>query len=125
MIDRLAHVTLYVRDQDEALGWYTEKLGFVKRADDDSIPGFRWLTIAPHNQQEVEILLLEPDDEELASRIGKVSHWVLETADCYEAYEVMTARGVKFLAPPEEQPWGVQAIFEDLYGNQFVLLEPR
>lgn len=133
MIDKLAHVSITVRDQDEALQWYTEKLGLEKRMDDSStMAGFRWVTVAPKGQANVEIVLFQPgffQDEEttktLLDRVGQGTMWVFHTEDCRKEYETLSSRGVKFMGPPEEVPWGVQAIFEDLYGNQFLLLQPH
>ncbi|MBI2303805.1 MAG: VOC family protein [Chloroflexi bacterium] len=133
MITKLMRVTIVVRDEEEALNFYTEKLGFVQRADETFGPGVRWLTVAPRDQKHLEIVLQKPNPllhgeagaKELEERIGKGTAWVFGTDDCRKTYETLKARGVKFLSPPQEQHYGVQAIFEDLYGNQFVLVEPR
>lgn len=132
MINKVTHISLLVRDQEEALQWYMEKLDFEKRAD-DPFPGGegRWLTVAPQGQQELEIVLQPPewglssDAESRAQMIGKTPGWVLISDDCRQDYETLEARGVNFVSPPEELPWGVSAVFEDLYGNQHNLLEPR
>ncbi|MCF6092885.1 VOC family protein [Microaerobacter geothermalis] len=133
MIDRLIRVTILVKDQEEALRFYTEKLGFEKRADVTFGPGVRWLTVAPKGQQELEIVLQKPEPsmhgeegaKKLSERIGQGTTWVLETNDCRKTFETLRSKGVKFLSEPKEQPWGVEALFEDLYGNIFDLLEPR
>jgi predicted enzyme related to lactoylglutathione lyase len=133
MITKLTHVTILVRDQDEALRWYSEKLGFEKRADEIFGPGSRWLTVGPKGQKDLEIVLQKPDPamhgKELANklqkRIGQGIIWVLHTDNCRKDYETLQSRGVKFVSPPEEMPWGVSAVFEDLYGNPFNLVEPR
>lgn len=131
---KLSHVSIWVKDQDEALRWYTEKLGFEKRQDDAStIPGYRWLTVAPTGQNEPEIVLGKPDPqmmgetgaEEAARRIGNNPTWVLDTDDCRRAYKELSSRGVKFTSPPEEAPWGVSVIFVDFYGNSYNIVEPR
>ena len=131
MITKLAHVTIYVRDEDEALRFYVEKLGLEKRADVTAGPGMRWLTIAPKGQTEVAIVLLKPGgwhDEAttkvLLERIGQGTRWVFETVDCRKAYETLKSRGVNFFNPPQERPYGLEAMFEDIYGNVLVLLEP-
>jgi predicted enzyme related to lactoylglutathione lyase len=124
MITSLNHVTVLVRDQDEALAFYTEKLGLEKRADDMFGEGYRWLTVAPPGQTNLEIVLnpaFGPQDE---VKIGKLPGWVFHTDDCQADYERLKGRGVKFTEAPTEQMWGMQALFEDLYGNQFVLLQP-
>ncbi len=132
---RLTHVTVVVRNQEEALRWYTEKLGFEKRSDDSTtMPGLRWLTVAPPGQTEPEIVLNQPDDrvmgkehdemmDRLRDSIGKNPTWVLRTENCMRDYEDLVRKGVKFTFPPQKQPWGVSAVFEDLYGNSYNLLE--
>ena len=130
MIDRLGHVTVLVRDQDEALRFYTELLGLRKCQDVVFAPGMRFLTVAPEGQKEPEIILHQPSgwhDEKTAKRmlerVGQSTSWVFNTDDCRHTYEILSSRGVQFLSPPEEGPWGLRAIFEDLYGNRFVLQE--
>lgn len=133
MINKLNVVTILVRDQEEALRFYTEKLGFEKRADQMFGPGVRWLTVAPPDQEEVEIVLQKPDPamhgeeqaEAMLALVGKTPTWSFSTNDCRAAHETLSDRGVNFVQPPEEQPYGVEALFEDLYGNVFSLLEQR
>lgn len=131
MITKVTHVSLLVRDQEEALEWYTEKLGFEKRADDPFPEGEgRWITIAPKSQPDLEIVLEPPDwglgDAEVKLQmVGKTPGWVIATDDCRGDYETFKSRGVKFVSPPEELPWGISAVLEDLYGNQHNLLESR
>ncbi len=117
-IDRVSTVTIAVADQDEALAWYTEKLGFEKKIDVRS-PQFRWLTVAPPQQVDVEFLLASwfPD------RIGKNATWVLSTRDCQSGYEELKDKGVEFSQKPEMRPWGIEAIFSDLYGNKYALVQ--
>jgi len=117
-IDRVSTVTIAVADQDQALAWYTGKLGFEKKMDVRSAK-FRWLTVAPPQQVDVEFLLASwfPD------RIGKNATWVLSTRDCQGGYEELRSRGVEFSQKPEMRPWGIEAIFEDLYGNKYALVQ--
>jgi uncharacterized glyoxalase superfamily protein PhnB len=130
LIKKVIRVTILVKDQDEALRWYTEKLGFKKTADQRLGPS-RWLTVAPKDQKELQIVLLKPDvamhgkktTQELTERIGKGTTWVLEVDNCEKTYEDLTSHGVKFRGPPEERPYGIEAVFEDLYGNPWDLLE--
>ena len=132
MITKLAHVSILVSDLDEALDWYTNVLGLEKREDNSSVvPGFRWLTVAPRGQTEPEIVLFLPgpfqaeeDRKILLSRVGEGTMWMFHTDDCAAEYERLSGLGVKFHQNPETVPWGVQAVFEDLYGNQFGILEP-
>jgi len=117
-IDRVSTVTIAVANQDEALAWYTEKLGFEKKMDVRS-PQFRWLTVAPPQQVDVEFLLASwfPD------RVGRNATWVLSTRDCQGGYEELKAKGVEFSQKPEMRPWGIEAIFADLYGNKYALVQ--
>lgn len=117
-IDRVSTVAIAVADQDEALEWYTEKLGFEKKMDVRSAQ-FRWLTVAPPQQVDVEFLLASwfPD------RVGKNATWVLSTRDCQGGYEELKGRGVEFSQKPELRPWGIEAIFSDLYGNKYALVQ--
>lgn len=117
-IDKVSTVTIAVRDQEEALEWYTGMLGFEKRMD-QSGAGFRWLTVAPPQQAEVEFLLASwfPD------RVGKNATWVLSTRDCQGGYEELKSKGVEFEHGPEARPWGIEAVFVDLYGNKYALVQ--
>lgn len=122
-ITKITHVTVLVNDQDEALNWYTEVLGLEKRQDDaKTIPGFRWITVAPKGQTAPEIVLLRAEDRD-RDRVGHGTLWVLETEDCEEAHQCLEKRGVKFITEPKKAPWGVSAMFEDLYGNRFNLAQ--
>lgn len=120
-IARLSSVMILVADQDEALRWYTEKLGLAKKVDETYGEGMRWLTVAPKGEGAVEIVL-EKAPAGKADQVGKSTAWVFETTDCRRAYETLDARGVKFVTPPQDMPWGVQAVFQDLYGNTFTLI---
>lgn len=132
MITKVQYVSLMVKDQEEALRWYREKLGFEVR-EDNPFPGGsgRWLTIAPKGQQEMAIILQPPqwglggDPESRAKLVGQVPGWVLITDNCRRDYQELTGRGVRFISAPEELPWGVSAVFEDLYGTQHNLVQSR
>lgn len=132
MITKLQIVGIMVHDQEEALQFYTEKLGFEKRTDQAFGPGSRWVTVAPVGQTEVEIVLLKPDPamqgeekaRELTAGIGKAPTWSYVVDDCQKTYEELLAKGVKFQSPPTEQFYGIEAVCEDLYGNSLSLLQP-
>src|SRR3569832_687255 len=125
-ITNLSHVTIIVPDQNEALAWYTEKLGYEKRADDGgSMPGSRWLNVAPKALQGLEIALFQARDERERSRVGQGTLWVLETDDCRTTCKELETRGGTILSQPDQMPWGVSAIIQDLYGNPYNLLEVR
>jgi predicted enzyme related to lactoylglutathione lyase len=119
-IDKVATVTIAVKDQDEALRWFTEKLGFEKRLD-MSGPGLRWLTVAPKKQTEVEFLLASWFPE----HVGRNATCVVATQDCRSTYEELRGRGVKFIREPKEKPYGVEAVFQDLCGNNYALVQHK
>lgn len=132
MIERLSHVSLVVRDQQEALDWYIEKLGFEVQADDPFPSGEgRWLTIAPPGQTELEIVL-EPldwglagdDPSEKETVIGR-NGFVFAVDDIDLTISTLRDNGVTIVSEPEEVPWGVSALIEDLYGNVHNLVEPE
>ena len=79
----------------------------------------RWLTVAPKKQQEVEFLLASWFPE----HVGKNATWVVETGDCRMTCEELKKQGVKLTQSPTERPYGVEAVFEDLYGNHYALLQ--
>jgi len=131
MITKLVHVTVIVRDQDEALRFYTEKLGMEKR-EDRTMGSYRWVTVAPKNSA-VAIVLQKPaapfqqpeEIEQMLAQVGRGTTWVVESDDCKADYEALKGRGVTFTSAPSELPWGISAVFQDLYGNKYNLLEPR
>jgi predicted enzyme related to lactoylglutathione lyase len=128
MIEKVTHVPMVVSDQDRALRFYNEVLGFEKRAD-YQLPGNpRWLTVAPKGS-EIEFILfkgtykLDPRTPPEAGHGG--NHWVFKTDDCRKDVEVLKARGVKFQEPaPVEANFGLAAYFTDPDGNHLTLLEP-
>ncbi|HKV41303.1 MAG TPA: VOC family protein [Blastocatellia bacterium] len=117
-IDRVSTVTIAVNDENEACRWFIEKLGFEKRLD-LSGPGLRWLTVAPKNQKEVQFLLATWFPE----HIGKNATCVVDTLDCRKTYEELKRNGVTFSQEPRERPYGVEAVFQDLCGNTYALVE--
>jgi predicted enzyme related to lactoylglutathione lyase len=127
----LAVIPVMVTDQEEALAFYTEKLGLEKRTDMVLAPGLRFLTVATKGQKKPEIALAKPDESRqnasqpmvLPARRDRASAWIFMTDDCCKAYETLLARGVKFVTAPVKQFYGTEAIFEDPYGNVFMLLE--
>jgi catechol 2,3-dioxygenase-like lactoylglutathione lyase family enzyme len=128
MIGPLSQVTLVVDDQTDAAAFYTDRLGFEKRADEPMGPDNRWVTVAPPDG-EVEIVLQSPnwfEGEEVARRrsmIGESPELAFPVDDCRATYQTLRERGVEFHTPPESVPWGVQAVALDLYGNRLVLIE--
>lgn len=134
MIRRLSHATFYVIDQDKALQFYTQALGFELRMDFAMENGFRWLTVGPKGQPDVEIILYSAQagamlDETMAGHLqallakGLMGAGVFETDDCQATYEELLAKGVEFLQPPQARPYGVEAVFKDGCGNWFSLTQ--
>jgi len=117
-IDKIVTVTIAVSDQEQALAWFVGKLGFEKRKD-MSGQGMRWLTVAPPEQKEVEFLLADwyPD------LIGKNPTCVVATRNLQGAYEKLVASGVEFTQTPAKRPYGAEAVFRDLYGNKYAMVE--
>ncbi len=130
----LAIIPIVVADQDEALRFYIEKLGLEKRADVIFGPDMRWLTVASKGQKKPEIALAKPEaslltvqthsSQEAVGRPGHGITCIFDTDDCCKMYATLLARGIKFLSPPTKQLYGMEAVFEDPYGNAFSLLEP-
>jgi uncharacterized glyoxalase superfamily protein PhnB len=127
MIKRISIITVVVKDQEEALKWYTEKLGFEKRMDQKMGKDFRWLSVGLPEQKHVEITLANWKwyGDRNQDQIGTNSVVVLETSNCKEDYVTLKAKGVKFTCPPEEAPYGISAVFIDLYGNPYNIVERR
>lgn len=125
MLTKLAVVTILVRDQDEALRFYTEKLGLEKMDDMEFGEGNRWLTVTAPKQRDVQIFLAKADSfgMDLMDQVGRAPSWAFSTDNCRETYETLKARGVKFVSEPKEKPWGIEAVLEDLYGNKFAVVE--
>jgi predicted enzyme related to lactoylglutathione lyase len=125
MLTKLSVVTILVRDQDEALQFYTEKLGLEKMDDVEFGQEGRWLTVCAPEQKDVQIFLQRADSfgADLTEHVGRAPSWAFNTDNCQETYETLKARGVKFTSEPKEQPWGIQAVFEDLYGNKFSIVQ--
>ena len=135
---KIANAQLWVHDQDEALAFYTEKVGFEVQAD-VTLPemgDFRWLTVGPPSQPDVSIVLMAIPgppvmDAETADQVrdlmakGFSGTVFLTTEDCQASYEELRDRGVEFTETPEERPYGIDAAFRDPSGNNIRLTEPR
>lgn len=124
MITKLSTVEVLVNNQDEAKKFYVEKLGFVVRMDDaDTVPGFRWLTVAPIQRTEVDFVLNLPTNDEQKARVGKQTTWVLASDNIEADYQRLKAGGIKVHNEPRVNPWGTDFVFEDLYGNTYDLVQ--
>ena len=135
---KLAHAQLWVHDQDEALAFYTDKLGMEVRAD-VTLPemgDFRWLTVGPPGQEDVSITLMAIPgppvmDAETAEQVrnlmskGFAGTVFLTTDDINASYEELRSRGVEFTETPEERPYGIDSGFRDPSGNSFRLTQVR
>jgi catechol 2,3-dioxygenase-like lactoylglutathione lyase family enzyme len=126
---RIATVALVVADYDEAIVWYTQKLGFRLVQDIDLGGGKRWVTVSPTAGAGPHLLLARADGDEQRSRIGNQTggrvFLFLETDDFSRDHEAMLARSVEFREEPRREAYGTVAVFADLYGNLWDLIEPR
>lgn len=139
MITRMSHASAHVLDQDRAKAFYTDTLGFELRSDvamgeafEGAGSGFRWLTVSPPEQPDVEIILSDcamGHDPETADQLralvarGAFGIGVLETDDCVATHAELSRRGVVFLQEPAERPYGIEATFRDDSGNWFSLTQ--
>jgi catechol 2,3-dioxygenase-like lactoylglutathione lyase family enzyme len=135
---RIANAQLWVQDQDEALAFYTDKVGLEVRAD-VTVPelgNFRWLTVGPAGQTEVSIVLMaipgppvmDPDTAEQVKSLmakGFAGTIFLTTDDVHSSYEELKGRGVDFVEQPEERPYGIDSAFRDPSGNNIRLTQVR
>src|SRR5262245_57956079 len=118
MISFIKFVGIPVRDQQKALDFYTQKLGFQVQTDQPFDEKQRWIELRIP-RAETRVVLFTPEGHE--DRIGTFFNGSLACDNVQQTYEVLKARGVEFLHPPQAQPWGVFTIFKDVDGNQFVL----
>jgi catechol 2,3-dioxygenase-like lactoylglutathione lyase family enzyme len=133
MCSTIGYVTLLVRDYDEAISYFTQKLGFVLLEDKPSLDrhgrGKRWVLIAPQGSSGPKLLLARASSPEEFVRIGNQTggrvFLFLHTDNFWRDYRTMKDRGVKFMREPKEEEYGTVAVFEDLYGNQWDLLQPK
>jgi catechol 2,3-dioxygenase-like lactoylglutathione lyase family enzyme len=143
MIQKMSHATIYVLDQDQAKDFYVNKLGFEAKADYTAPNGFRWLTVVPKGQSELEIALLKvgsatppesngsdtskKDVESMAALLKKgwLSSGAFQTADCRKTSAELKAKGVEFVSEPKDEFWGVTAVIKDPFGNYFSMTQPK
>jgi catechol 2,3-dioxygenase-like lactoylglutathione lyase family enzyme len=136
MIDAISHVNVWVEDQEEAKAFYTEKLGLEVREDAtlEEFGGYRWLTVGPPDQPEVNIILSAPAppalDEDSAKQLmslvasGALGPGIFRTEDCRKTAKELQDRGVEFTQEPDERFYGVDAGFRDPFGNEWRLVQP-
>jgi catechol 2,3-dioxygenase-like lactoylglutathione lyase family enzyme len=125
----IAHVAFLVRDYDEAITWFMDKLGFMLIEDTVTGAGKRWVLVAPPGASGTSLLLARAATEEQVRLVGNQSagrvFLFLRTDDFRREYARMRARGVAFLERPREEAYGTVAVFQDLYGNKWDLLGPK
>jgi predicted enzyme related to lactoylglutathione lyase len=135
---KVSNAQMWVYDQEEALAFYTEKLGWEVRSD-VTLPemgDFRWLTVSPPGQEDFEVVLMTIPgppvfEEETAAMIrevvarGVASAIFLTTDDIHSDYEALKARGVEFIEAPEERPYGIDSAFRDPSGNHIRLTQVK
>ena len=129
MTQRIAQLALTVNDYDEALAFYVGTLGFEKLEDTDLGGGKRWVRVRPPGSNGAGLLLARAVGERQQATVGNQTGGrvfvFLETDDFWRDYHRLVARGVTFVRLPSEESYGTVAVFEDLYGNRFDLIEPK
>jgi catechol 2,3-dioxygenase-like lactoylglutathione lyase family enzyme len=136
MLDAISHVGVWVRDQDEAKAFYTEKLGFEVRQDATlgELGGYRWLTVGPPGQPDVNLMLSRPGppgvDQQTAEQMlalvakGAMGPGIFRTEDCHATCKELEARGVELSQQPEERFYGIDATVRDPSGNLWRIVQP-
>ncbi len=124
----IAHIAVVVKDYDEAIRFYLDKLNFELVEDTVLSESKRWVLVAPSDQKSCCLLLAKAANEEQSSRIGNQTggrvFLFLYTDDFYRDYNKMISNGVIFVRNPKEEPYGTVAVFQDLYGNLWDLIQP-
>lgn len=126
---KVATVSVVVADYDQAIAWYVERLGFVLAEDVDLGGGKRWVTVEPGGGQGARLLLAKADGAAQAAAVGNQTggrvFLFLETDDFARDHALMLAKGVEFREAPRHEAYGTVAVFADLCGNLWDLLEPK
>lgn len=134
MIKHISIVSVFVKDQDEAKQFYTDVLGFKEQDDVTLGEGYRWCTVTHPAQPELLVSLAIPGppmDAELVAAMkraqdaGGLNGLGLSVDDCHRAYDELVAKGVEFVQPPTDRPYGVEAVCRDNSGNWMVLVEQK
>ncbi len=129
MEKHIAAISLLVRDYDEAIAYYTHKLGFVLLEDTPLGGGKRWVRIAPRGAAETSLLLARAANERQLAQVGDQMGgrvgFFLHTDDFRRDHAAMSAQGVNFVEAPREEIYGTVVVFEDLYGNRWDMIEPK
>jgi catechol 2,3-dioxygenase-like lactoylglutathione lyase family enzyme len=129
MHQRIAHVALVVKDYDEAIQFYTTKLDFELIEDTQLSAEKRWVMVAPPGAKECNLLLAKAANDQQLYSVGNQTggrvFLFLFTDDFWRDFNKYKERNVNFVRPPKEEPYGIVAVFEDLYGNLWDLIEPK
>jgi catechol 2,3-dioxygenase-like lactoylglutathione lyase family enzyme len=137
MVTKLSHTSIYVNDQDKAYDFYVNKLGFKVNTDAKMENGFRWLTVNPPEQPDLEVVLFPATSEvngfdqdvrdamKLLLDKGVMGAGVMETPDVMATYQELKAKGVQFKSEPKEQFYGIECIVTDGCGNWFSMTQPK
>ncbi len=129
MPQALAHVAIVVRNYDEAIAFYTNVLGFRLLEDTDLGAGKRWVLVAPDGPPGTALLLAQAASPEQSSRIGNQTggrvFLFLHTDDFWRDYHSLQSHKVEFVRPPKDEPYGTVAVFKDLYGNLWDLIQRK
>ena len=129
MKQTLAHVAIVVRNYDEAIAFYTRVLGFRLVEDTDMGGGKRWVLVAPAGSEGTHLLLAQAANAEQGSRVGNQTggrvFLFLHTDDLWRDYNSLRGHGVEFVREPKDEPYGTVAVFKDLYGNLWDLIQRR
>ncbi len=129
MKQSIAQFALVVKDYDEAIDFYTRKLHFDLLEDTVLSETKRWVRVAPPGSTGMGILLAKAANEEQLSRVGNQTggrvFLFLHTDDFWRDYQDMSSKGIRFVRGPQEEPYGTVAVFEDLYGNLWDMIQPK
>ena len=129
MYQSIAHIALVVDDYDEAIAFYTKKLEFTLLEDTRLSEDKRWVVVAPTGAKECSLLLAKAANEEQSTRVGNQTggrvFLFLHTDDFWRDYEKLKDRDIQFVRLPEKLEYGTVAVFKDMYGNMWDLIEPN
>lgn len=126
---KIAQLTYLVRDYDEAIRWFTDKLGFILKEDSKLSDTKRWVVVAPPGENGAALLLAKAEVDKQKAAVGDQCggrvFLFMQTDDFDRDYKAMSSRGVRFLETPRTESYGKVAVFEDLYGIKWDLIESR
>jgi len=129
MNQRLAQIALVVNDYDEAIQFYTEQLNFILIEDTVLSATKRWVVVAPKGENSCRLLLAKAANDEQKTRVGNQTggrvFLFLYTDDLWRDYNTMLSKNIHFIRQPSEEEYGTVAVFKDLYGNLWDLIQPK